>query len=223
MHNESYAMKPKVDSKLLGLLFFSALFLVSINALDYFAGQHVVPRKARIVRGAFFAETRIAPVQFWALWILALYMAYKIPAMFRKWMTWKIPMPARIALTTIILVEVVHVVLQKDQFPFSNVGMYSPVLLVDKSTTTTNDQYFIKSEGTWEPFNLFREGNYLLSKHVYVGPKCASILKRNFDDPEAVEYLNNIVVGQGYPPLERGEITVNWSNLEVTLDGLGTP
>jgi len=197
------------------------VFGLVVNALDYFAGVHVVPRNGLIVRPSFLAVTRFGPVQLWGVWILVALIVMCLPRWTRAWLNWNVPIVARIFLTAVLLFEAYYIVARKEVFPFTNVSMYSIVRVRPVKETHRERSYFISHDGVFEEFNLFREGNRALSEWVYIGPKIGSLSKRGyFLNSKAVDYINERVAEAGYGPLYHGWLEVDWKTLEVTHGGL---
>ena len=191
------------------------VFGLVVNALDYFAGLHLVPRNGLIVRPSFLAVTRFGPVQLWGVWLLVALILMCLPRWTRAWMSWKVPVVARIFLTAVLLFEAYHILVRKEVFPFTNVSMYSIVRVRPMQETHRDRSYFIKHDGEFKEFNLFREGNRVLSQWVYIGPKIASLSKRRFANAKAVDYINEQVTKAGYESLHQGWLEIDWETLEV--------
>lgn len=132
------------------------------------------------------------------------------PRWARAWRALPIPAGAKIASTLFVLVTAAHVALRTENYPFSNVGMFSQAVPERVSRMTYEARYgvVVPTPRGPRPVNFLREASGLWSRYGLDLDAKAGWLLRFYaaKHPRAFEWVRRVFRAEGLPPPRRCKI-----------------
>jgi hypothetical protein len=102
----------------------------------------------------------------------------------RAWRESPLPWAARCVITTFVALQLLHVALRMENYPFSDVAMFSTLDRSAQGRLTAMDSYVLDDEHGFEMLRFLREGNPLFARHFDWDYKAAWLLRMYRGSPE---------------------------------------
>ncbi len=107
------------------------------------------------------------------------------PRVARWWSRLPIPFVPRVVVSLLALLQLGHVALRMEIYPFSNVAMFSSVVTPPTDGTYSESSYVIDSSDGVEILRMMREGNPLFARHFQWDYKAAWVMRMYNGTPGA--------------------------------------
>jgi hypothetical protein len=130
-----------------------------------------------------------------------LWRARRVPgAVVRRLRALPLPRPAALVLLSFVALELVHVALRMEIYPFSPIAMFSSLTRPSSDATYAADVYVQDRDGALEIFSFMREGNPLFARYFDWDYKAAWLMRMNKGNPAVEELLTARLRAEGLPP-----------------------
>jgi hypothetical protein len=130
----------------------------------------------------------------------------------RAWSALPIPLVPRAALSAVIVIQLCHVALRMECYPFSSVAMFSNVVDVPANGSYRTTGYVIAAGGDVELLRLLREGNPIFARHFEWDYKFGWLLRMYKGTPAADAVVAEAARSVGLPPPKMATITYDSGN-----------
>jgi hypothetical protein len=142
-----------------------ALIVLAINFLDVTTSlipspaDHAIPVPERSTLAWVVQLALVAPLLMWTV--------RHLPAFVRSIRSLPIPRPALIVLGLFVFIDLAHIALRLEQFPFSPVAMFSSLMPRAADDDFVTDGYVVLHPDGVEHVSFLREGSPLFARHAF--------------------------------------------------------